>query len=90
VACLNQRSQTQISKRENYVEVPVHVAMVQKVMAVETEENAGALDVPLFRQMHAPMKVLVGGMVVYLVGVALVRSRSAAIPDKTAETDYRE
>ena len=56
-------SETKIGQREHHVEVFVHVTMVQQMMAVEPEENSGAFDVALARQMHAPVQVFVSAVV---------------------------
>ena len=58
-----QCAEAEVGEREDYVEIFSHVTVVQQVVAVEAEENSGALDRPFAREMHAPMQVFIGAVI---------------------------
>jgi len=55
--------QTKVSEGEHNVEIFVHVTMVKQVVAVEAEEEAGAFNVALPGQVHAPMDVFIHAII---------------------------
>ena len=57
-----QGAQTQVGQRQHHVEILPHVTVVQKMMAVEPEEDAGTLHVAPPGQVHAPVQVFVGAV----------------------------
>lgn len=58
-----QRAEAEVGEREDDVEVAVHVAVMEEMVAVEAEINSGAFDVALFREVHAPVDVFVGAVI---------------------------
>lgn len=59
----NQGAEAEISEGEDDVEILVHVAVVQEVVAVELAEPLGFLHTPRLRKVHAPVNVLVKSVV---------------------------
>lgn len=58
-----QGPQAQISQGQHDIEILVHVPVMQQVMTVKTEENSRPLDMAPPGEMHAPVHVLVGGII---------------------------
>ena len=58
-----ERAEHEIGQRQDHVEIFVHVAVMEQVMAVEPEENAGSLHVAPPRQMHAPVHIFISGVI---------------------------
>ena len=59
----DQSPQKKVGQRENDVEILVHVAVMEQVMAIEAEENPGTFHVPFLGKMHAPVDVFVSRIV---------------------------
>lgn len=59
LAAEDQGAHDGVSQRQDDIEIFVHVAVMQNVVAIETEENSGPLDVPVPRLVHAIVQVFV-------------------------------
>ncbi len=59
----NQGAEQGVEEGDDDVEVLAHVTVVQQVVAVEAEEDAGPLDVTSTRDVHAPVQVFISRVV---------------------------
>lgn len=59
----DQGAKDQISQRQHHVEILVHVAVVQEMMTIQAEIDAGTFDIPFLGQVHAPVHVFVSAVV---------------------------
>ena len=59
----HQGAEAKIGEGEHDVEVFVHVAVMEQVMAIEEAEPAGFLDPASFGEVHAPMDVFVEAII---------------------------
>jgi hypothetical protein len=58
-----QRAENEVGEGENDVEIFVHVAVMEEMVAVEAEINAGAFDVALLGEVHTPVHVFVSAII---------------------------
>ena len=59
----HERPQANVRQWQHYIEIFVHVAVVQEVMAIESPEPPRFFDPACFWQMHAPVNVFVKAIV---------------------------
>ncbi len=52
-----------ISQRKHYIEILVHIPMMEKVMTVQFPEEPAFFEAALFWEMHAPVEVFVNTIV---------------------------
>lgn len=58
-----QGAETKVGQWQNHVKILPHITVVQQMMAIQAEENSGALDRTFARQMHAPVQIFVNPVV---------------------------
>ena len=59
----HERAEDEVGEGEDHVEVLVHVAVVEDVVAVEEAEETSFFDAALLGEMHAPVHVFVDAVV---------------------------
>lgn len=58
-----QSSETQVGQRQYHIEILPHIAVVQEMVAIEPEENAGSFNIAFSRQVHAPVHIFIRGII---------------------------
>ena len=78
-----QRPKAKIREWTDDVEISMHITMMQQMVAIQAKENTRTLNIPLARQMHAPMQIFVR-TIINNAGQGRPANNAPLLPDPSA------